>query len=258
MPAVLLQTLRKIARYWTVAITVAVLPVTVLADRVPGEPVVAILIDDIGYDRKRGLKTLDLPRAVTIAVLPHSPFGAELTQLARRQNREILLHQPLNAQSGKRMGPGAIDVSMSAKEMARTLGSNLKWLGGAVGLNNHMGSLFTTRLPATEKFARVLRDSHRDLFVVDSRTTDKTVFESTLIKHRIKAVRRDVFLDHEPTSAFLNQLLNELAARARKHGHALAIGHPLDVTLDALRVRLPELEVRLVPVSHIVKLRTRK
>ncbi len=255
LPPLLRATLEA-ARYLTLAVTLAGPPVTVLAEGSSDKPIVAILIDDIGYDRKRGLKTLDLPRAVTIAVLPYSPFGSELTQVARQQQREFLLHQPLSAQSGKAMGPGGIDVDMSAKEMARVLRSNLNWLEGAVGLNNHMGSLFTASSPASEKFAQVLRDSYRHLFVVDSRTTDKTVFQSTLTKHRIKVIRRDVFLDHEPTSAFLNRQLNELAARARKNGHALAIGHPFDVTIDALRARLPELGVRLVPVSHIVKLRT--
>ena len=73
--------------------------------------------------------------------------------------------------------------------------------------------------------------------------------------HRLRAVRRNVFLDHEPTAKFVARQIDALVATARRDGTALAIGHPFTVTLAALERRLPKLGVKLVSVSALVKRR---
>ena len=54
----------------------------------------------------------------------------------------------------------------------------------------------------------------------------------------------------------VRQSLADLEAQARKHGRAIAIGHPHDATLDALEAWLPTLEekgLQLAPVSALVE-----
>jgi polysaccharide deacetylase 2 family uncharacterized protein YibQ len=216
------------------------------------EPVVAVLIDDVGYEHTQDQRILKLPREVGIAVLPRSPGGAEVAAKARRQKRDVWLHQPLTARSGKSLGPGGIELNMSARKMAEILKGNLTWLGGAIGLNNHMGSAFTAHPEAVDRFAHVLKDSYRDLLIVDSRTDKATVFESTLQKFRLTVTRRNVFLDHENTPAYINRQLDLLIREARKNGTALGIGHPRPATMTVLERRLASLGVRLVSVSDLV------
>ena len=67
---------------------------------------------------------------------------------------------------------------------------------------------------------------------------------------------RDVFLDDEISTPAIAARLGELERVARHTGSAIAIGHPHDQTLDALKGWLRDVPSKgfvLVPVSAIVK-----
>ncbi len=71
----------------------------------------------------------------------------------------------------------------------------------------------------------------------------------------VRAVKRDVFLDSDPSPERVRQEFERLKALARLHGSAVAIGHPHDVTLALLEELLPQLREQgfaLVPVSELV------
>lgn len=55
----------------------------------------AIVIDDIGYRKKEDNQILALPVAISIAILPDSPYGREMAEKANQQEREILIHMPM-------------------------------------------------------------------------------------------------------------------------------------------------------------------
>ncbi|MFN6882982.1 divergent polysaccharide deacetylase family protein, partial [Proteus mirabilis] len=55
----------------------------------------AIVIDDFGYRKKEDNQILQLPTAVSIAILPNSPHGKEMATKAHAQGREILIHMPM-------------------------------------------------------------------------------------------------------------------------------------------------------------------
>jgi polysaccharide deacetylase 2 family uncharacterized protein YibQ len=66
---------------------------------------------------------------------------------------------------------------------------------------------------------------------------------------------RDVFLDNDLDLASIRRQLALTERIARRRGSAVAIGHPHDATIEALRGWLPSLERRgfvLVPISSIV------
>ena len=64
---------------------------------------------------------------------------------------------------------------------------------------------------------------------------------------------RDIFLDNDRALASIRRQLARTVARARGHGHAIAIGHPYPETLDALESWLPRLAAQgLVLVSALV------
>jgi polysaccharide deacetylase 2 family uncharacterized protein YibQ len=69
---------------------------------------------------------------------------------------------------------------------------------------------------------------------------------------------RDVFLDHDQSAQSVRAQLRETERIARANGHAIAIGHPHDVTVDVLRNWIPEARAagfQLVPLTAIVRSR---
>ncbi len=65
-----------------------------------------------------------------------------------------------------------------------------------------------------------------------------------------------MFLDNTQTEASIRAQLGEVEQLARRHGSAIAIGHPHDATIAALSAWLPTLAARgfaLVPVTTIVR-----
>ncbi|MDH3401249.1 MAG: divergent polysaccharide deacetylase family protein, partial [Chromatiales bacterium] len=61
----------------------------------PEKPTVAIIIDDLGYRHLEGRRALALPGAVTLSILPHTPFGREFAEGAHAKGMEVMLHLPL-------------------------------------------------------------------------------------------------------------------------------------------------------------------
>ena len=60
--------------------------------QLPGDhpPVVAIVIDDIGYDRKIASRLLAMDAPLTFSVLPYGPFSREIVSEARSKGHEIM------------------------------------------------------------------------------------------------------------------------------------------------------------------------
>jgi polysaccharide deacetylase 2 family uncharacterized protein YibQ len=144
--------------------------------------------------------------------------------------------------------------SQSDAEIERLLEEDLATVPGAIGVNNHMGSLATADVRVMRAVARVL--SRRGLFFLDSRTTDATVAEKTAEEASVRSASRRVFLDDVATEASVRAQLDELVRHALQEGDAIAIGHPYPVTLFVLEKDLPGLAgrgVKVVRVSELVK-----
>src|SRR5690606_24857561 len=97
-------------------------------------PAVAIIIDDIGWNLREGLRALALPGPVAISILPHTPYATRLGMEAAARGKEVLMHQPLEAmQDNALLGPGALRMSMSRAELVATLLDNLDAVPWAIG-----------------------------------------------------------------------------------------------------------------------------
>ncbi len=220
-----------------------------------GRPRVAIIIDDIGYDRQllRQLLALDVP--LTFAVLPRSPFYRSAVQAIRARGREIMLHQPMEPEEYPQVdpGPGALLADMSPDDLIAQLNRNLDALPGVKGVNNHMGSRLTAESTRMYQVFSVLKE--RRLFFVDSRSTVATVCRPSARMFQVPFAERDIFLDHFQDAGFVRKQFKALIREAEKHGQAVAIGHPYPVTVDIFREVLPMLKKRvtLVSASKIVR-----
>jgi len=218
-------------------------------------PRVAIIIDDMGYDRALAEKFLSLNAALTLAILPHSPHQQVIARIAHAQGAEVMLHLPMEPTEYPEInpGPGALLTSMSPDELLRVLDENLQAVPHVKGVNNHMGSKMTTHSEQIYQVFSVLK--RRGLYFVDSRTTDASICQPSARLLQLPFTQRDVFLDHVQDPAFIRKQVRELVRVARQKGEALGIGHPHATTYNTLRDVLPELrqQVELVPASRLVR-----
>lgn len=218
-------------------------------------PVLALVIDDLGWDASAGDRVVGLPAPITVAVLPGTPSARRLAEAADRRGHEIILHQPMEALDARWPGPGAMDTAQDPEELRRLLARNLAEIPHRVGVSNHMGSRLTAQAGAMKAVMDEL--APRDLYFLDSRTTPDTVAFRTARAHSIPSTRRDVFLDAVIRPELIDRALSDALELAERRGHALAIGHPHPDTLRILEARMEEIRARveLVPVSRLIELR---
>jgi polysaccharide deacetylase 2 family uncharacterized protein YibQ len=96
----------------------------------------------------------------------------------------------------------------------------------------------------------------RGLLFLDSRTISNSAGLTLAHQLGVPSTARDVFLDNEVDGEAIAAQLAETEAIARRHGSAIAIGHPHDATIDELQRWLPSLPGKgfeLVPVSALVR-----
>jgi polysaccharide deacetylase 2 family uncharacterized protein YibQ len=222
----------------------------------PLHPVIAIIIDDIGYRHDDDRRALALPGSVTYAILPHSPHGARISELAGRSGREVILHLPMEAAAREKnrfLGPGALMLEMGRAELQRVLEYNLHSVPGVVGVNNHMGSLLSEMSPHMQWLMEALRA--RNMFYVDSMTSRRSVAGAAAEQNFVPYLRRDVFLDNQRDEDHVLEQFELLIDLARSRGSAVGIGHPHPETLSVLERILPILDaygVSLVGLSDLI------
>tara|TARA_R110002094_G_scaffold161267_1_gene146489 strand:- start:63 stop:860 length:798 start_codon:yes stop_codon:yes gene_type:complete len=217
------------------------------------QPSIVLIIDDVGDNLAQGSAALTLPGPVTYAFLPHSPFGPRLARRAFESGKDVILHAPMENTHDRPLGPGALTTDLSQEAFTRVLAADLDDVPHVLGLNNHMGSLLTTLEPQMQWVMALARQ--RGLFFVDSRTTAESIAWKVAQQQGIPSLQRDVFLDHEQTTEFVHQQFLRTIAIARRHGSAVAIGHPYGVTVEYLRLALPLLDeqgIRLVTASALI------
>ncbi len=219
-----------------------------------GRPMIAVVIDDMGVDRGRSTRMLRLPGPLTMAYMTYARDLPRQARAARRMGHELLLHVPMEPEDGgEDAGPNALVVAEGAAEIGRRLDWGLRRLSGYVGISNHMGSRFTADDRAMAVVMETLQ--RRGLLFLDSLTTTATVAIAQARRYGVPAVSRHVFLDNERTPEAVRRALAETEAEARRRGYAVAVGHPHDVTREALADWLPRLARRgfvLVPLSAVV------
>jgi len=219
-------------------------------------PKVAIIIDDIGYDRIIAEKFLNLDAVLTFSLLPHSLFQDKIAREAHEKGFETMLHLPLEPLEYPLVdpGPGTLLNSMSPDELIIQLNKNIDAIPFIKGVNNHMGSKMTASSTQMYQIFSILKK--RKLFFVDSRTTSETLCKPSARLLQVPFAQRDVFIDHIQEPDFIRKQINLLIRIANRNGEAIGIAHPHIITYNILRELLPELQkkVQLVPASTIVRI----
>jgi polysaccharide deacetylase 2 family uncharacterized protein YibQ len=217
-------------------------------------PKLAIIIDDLGYDRDAAELLFQIPFPLTVSVLPYLEHSTEIAEEAWRRGYQVMLHLPMESSAGEKAERVELKPGMSPDQAVRMLQGMLETVPQATGVNNHQGSLASGDTGLMDAIMPALRE--RGLFFVDSRTTSTSV--AYLAAHRagVPAASRDVFLDDTQDVAAIHHQLQLAVRDARMHGAAIAIGHPHPTTLQVLSEYLPELQrqgISLVFASQVVR-----
>ncbi len=217
---------------------------------------IAIIIDDLGYQLKAGLRAVDLPGAVAYAVLPETPRGRTIAEYASENGKDVLLHLPLEADEHLRDEPVEIRHDMDQDGVTSVFATALAAVPHAIAVSSHQGSRITRE---SDKMTWLMQAMacHEGLFFVDSFTTHESVALEVADSAGVPAIKRDVFLDHDRTPEGIEQAFQRLVKLAQSRGVAVGIGHPYPETLTFLETALSELDayqVELIPLGEALKL----
>lgn len=215
----------------------------------------AILLDDVGSDRRAAEAIFALPYPLTISVLPNHAHSAEIAEEAHRRGYQVMLHLPMQSVGNERPESQELHAGMPASDVAALVDQFLQGVPDVAGVNNHQGSQSTADAALMDELMPVLRQ--HNLFYVDSRTTTATVAFDEAQRLGVRSGFRNVpFLDDVAEAGAIRKQLQLALRGARDKGEAIAIGHPHAATLQALRDVLPQAKsqgVELVFVSELVR-----
>jgi len=218
-------------------------------------PVLSLVIDDLGYSLKNGMAAIDLDGDHTYAILPGAVYSRKLARHAHGQNKEVILHLPMQSISSRAAHePNALNEAMNEDQLTANVHSLLAEIPFIRGVNNHMGS----HLTEFDFFMRPVMDSIRgynpQLYFLDSRTSPRSVAHAQALDAGLNAITRDIFLDNEANPESIRLQYNIWLTKARERGSAIAIGHPYPNTLAVLRESLgaTNTDFRFLRISSLI------
>lgn len=223
----------------------------------PGQPMIAIVLDDLGPNKQRSRNAIELTGPLTLAFLPYAKDLPAMTAEARERGHELLIHMPMEPKdlAGNNPGENALLTSLSDAEIQRRLDWAMQRFPAYVGLNNHMGSAFTADRRKMDLVMQRL--AGKGALFLDSVTSGASKGAVAARAAGIPSAKRDIFLDHGGDDpGLVLQQLAKVEAVAKRQGYAVAIGHPHDGTVTALELWIPDALARgfaLVPISALVE-----
>jgi polysaccharide deacetylase 2 family uncharacterized protein YibQ len=225
-------------------------------------PRIAFIIDDIGSSISRARKFLNLKIPMTFSILPKLHYSDLLAEEIHEQGHEIMLHQPMEPYRHEvDPGPGAVYISYKDKKIEEIVEENISQIPHATGVNNHMGSRFTSCPGKVVEALKIIKQ--KDLYFVDSLTSSHSQAYKMARRLNMRTAPRNVFLDTSLDIRAVRRQLNHLKQHALNHGSAIGIGHPHLSTVAALNEFKQELNkngpfFELVSVSELLSARRLK
>jgi polysaccharide deacetylase 2 family uncharacterized protein YibQ len=214
----------------------------------------AVLIDDGGNNSSHGDRILALDSRLTLAILPNTPFAAEIAEEGAEKGFEIMLHMPMETDSETVQSvPGTVFTKMGKEEIQKLTNAAIDQIPHVVGINNHTGSKFTSNREKMDFVLEVLKD--RGLYFIDSVTIHTSVAFDAAREMGVPTARRDVFLDDATDIGSVRRQWAILLETAQKHGQAIGIGHfQCPATAKVLAEEIPKLAEAGIELVHASEL----
>jgi uncharacterized protein len=219
-------------------------------------PKIAIVIDDLGGENKISQELLRWDVPITFSILPFTSYSKILAREAHRKGKEVILHLPMEPHGypQTRPGEGVLLEEMDEARLLRQLSKDIEAVPYIKGVSNHMGSRL---MEDPEKIKTVFSElKRRGLFFLDSRTTPQTVGLQVAQSVGLKAMERNIFIDHSSTEEDIKQQLEQLIRLSLSKGKAIGIGHPHPATLKSIKEMIPKMKekgIEVVPLSAVME-----
>jgi hypothetical protein len=217
---------------------------------------IAIIIDDFGYKVSavaNAFIKLEIP--VTYSIIPGVKFSQAIADRLHKAGKPIMIHMPMQALEQQVENDGYnLMLDMPPQEIRARVRKALAAVPHAAGLNNHMGSAATVNDSLLAPVFDELKKA--GLFFIDSKTNPGTRAFKLAKKIGLPADINDIFLDNEESWERVQQKMWQLADLAAAKGAAIAIGHPHEYTLRAIKEISPQLMQRgfeFVPVAELIR-----
>lgn len=81
----------------------------------------SIVIDDFGYRPKEENQVLQMPKNISVAVLPNATHAREMATKAHQLGHEVLIHLPMAPLSKQPLEKDTLRPNMSSAEIARII-----------------------------------------------------------------------------------------------------------------------------------------
>ena len=213
-----------------------------------GEARLVIIMDDVSYAHDvKAIRSVGLP--LVMSFLPPTSRHSESAVLAQGLSGSMV-HLPLEAVDFNDEEQETLRITDSQEVITNQIQKIQKLYPNVRYINNHTGSKFTADEKAMERLMEAVYA--QGLIFVDSRTTAKTKVKAVLERNHKRYLGRDVFLDHHDGVKNIKKQIREAVAMAKRHGTAIAIGHPRPDTIQALKESKEILStVRLVGIDKI-------
>ncbi len=196
----------------------------------PSRPKLAIIIDDVSTKyHVKAIKSLHIP--LTMSFLPPSRARPNSAKLAAKE-KFYMVHLPMEAQNFNAEEPLTLRVKDSEETINKRIKELKRLFPRVKYINNHTGSKFTSDERAMNRLIYSLNENKINF--IDSRTTAKTKAPIVMKNFGLNYIARDIFLDHKHEKKYVKGQIQRAINIAKKHGYAIAIGHPHKNTLSAL------------------------
>lgn len=218
-------------------------------------PLLAIVVDDGGnnLDMAKKVASLDLP--LTWAILPYTGYASKTAELADGLGIPYMLHLPMQAEIDKDSKAYLVGEGMDRSKIRDITVKALNSLPSPIGINNHRGSLATSKWDIMVPIIDVLKE--KKMLFLDSRTSGKSVAYEAAKAAGITALRNRGFLDGTTDKNSISARFEQAVKTAGHRGSMIVICHFRPATLlflEELNKRYTELPVRLVTLPEMAEI----
>jgi polysaccharide deacetylase 2 family uncharacterized protein YibQ len=222
----------------------------------PDLPKICIIVDDFGNTSTSLFnKFNELDSNVAFAILPGNRNSKVYMHKAIDNGHEVLIHVPLEPEdSTEPQETNTILTTMLSNEITQQVNSWINELPLAVGMNNHQGSLATRDAVTMSSIFSAL--SGKNLYFIDSLTTEQSVVSDVANRFSIPTAVRDIFLDTPDSSLTTAKNKLDQIKKMRNKKFIVVITHSHSEIKERQLMhfikRLKDAGYELVPPSKIV------
>ena len=220
--------------------------------KVRGSGNLAIVIDDMGYDRSLADAVIALPFPLTVSVLPHLPISSEVAEEAHSRGDEVLLQLPMEPfdYPDNDPGPQTLLTTLDPEQNLDRMYWQLSRIQGYAGIANFMGGRFVVTDAVMQPI--ISEAAKRGLGYFDDGSAPRSVAPSLAAGQAMPFAKADSTIDAVPTSVEIDRALAKLETLAKDRGIAIGVASALPISIERIAVWLKPLEshgIMLVPLT---------